>query len=153
MRMSKKVITITEQIVLSILKEMDMELVDIEFVKEGANWFLRVFIDKEGGVDIDDCGKVSEVFSKKLDAVDPIPHAYFLEVSSPGAERPLRTDKDYVRAIGKGVQITTSEPIGGEHVFEGILLSKDQNLTLQIGKKEVMIPVSNIAKARLAILF
>lgn len=151
--MSKKVITITEQLVLPILKDMNMELVDIEFVKEGANWFLRVFIDKDGGVDIDDCSKVSEVLSKKLDTADPIPQAYFLEVSSPGAERPLRTEKDYARAIGKGVQITTSEPIDGEHVFEGILLSIEPNITLQIGKKEVSIPKDNIQKARLAILF
>lgn len=151
--MSKKVITITEQLVLPILKEMEMELVDIEFVKEGANWFLRVFIDKEDGVDIDDCGRVSEALSKKLDEVDPIPQAYFLEVSSPGAERPLKNEKDYLKAIGKGVQITTTEPIEGEQVFEGILLSKDTDLTLQMGKKEIKIPVALIDKARLAILF
>lgn len=151
--MSKKVITITEQLVLPILKEMEMELVDIEFVKEGANWFLRIFIDKEDGIDIDDCSRVSEIMSKKLDEVDPIPQAYFLEVSSPGAERPLRTEKDFQKAIGKGVQITTLEPIDGEQVFEGILVSKDSELTLQMGKKEVKIPSTIIEKARLAILF
>lgn len=151
--MSKKVITITEQLVLPILTEMEMELVDIEFVKEGANWFLRIFIDKEAGVDIEDCSRVSEILSKKLDQADPIPQAYFLEVSSPGAERPLRNDKDFQKAIGKGVHITTLEPIDGETVFEGILLAKDADLTLQIAKKEVKIPANSIDKARLAILF
>lgn len=151
--MSKKVITITEQLVLPIIKEMNLELVDIEFVQEGANWYLRVFIDKEEGVDIDDCTKVSEQLSKKLDEVDPIPQAYFLEVSSPGAERPLRTERDFERAVGKGVHIKTKEPISGEQVFEGILLAKDTELTIQVGKKEVKIPMDLIDEARLAILF
>lgn len=151
--MSKKIITIAEQITLPVLQGMDMELVDIEFVKEGANWYLRIFIDKEGGIHIDDCSRVSEVVSKKLDELDPISQAYFLEVSSPGAERPIRTDKDYLRAIGKGVQITTTEPINGAQVFEGTLLSKDDDVILQVGKEEIVIPVAKIEKARLAIIF
>lgn len=152
-RMSKKIITITEQLVYPILKELGMELVDIEYVKEGTNWFLRVYIDKEGGVDIEDCSKVSEILSKKLDEVDPIPEAYFLEVSSPGAERPLKTEKDYLRAIGKAVHIETTEPIEGETVFEGILLTMDADAVVQTGKKEVSIPRQLINQARLAILF
>jgi ribosome maturation factor RimP len=152
--MSKKVITVTEQLVLPILRSMDMELVDIEYVKEGANWFLRVYIDKEGGVDIEDCSRVSEILSKKLDEVDPIPEAYFLEVSSPGAERPLRNEKDYIKAVGKAVHIETREPVEGDTVFEGILKAReDDHLTIEVGKKEIKIPIPLIEKARLAILF
>ncbi len=82
--MSKKVTNIVEELVTPILADMDLELVDIEYVKEGKNWFLRVFIDSDNGVDIEQCGMVSEKLSEKLDEVDPIPHNYFLEVSSPG---------------------------------------------------------------------
>ncbi len=74
---------------------MQLELVEIEYVKEGKNWFLRLFIDKENGVDIEECGIVSEKLSEKLDEIDPIPHNYFLEVSSPGAERPLKKEEGF----------------------------------------------------------
>ena len=73
---------------------------DIEYVKEGSNWFLRVYADKEGGIDIDDCGRISEYLSVQLDEKDPIADAYFLEVSSPGAERPLKKTQDYYKAVG-----------------------------------------------------
>lgn len=89
--MSTVVETVTE-LVTPILEEQNFELVEVEFAKEGKSWFLRVFIDKEGGIDIEECAFVSEQLSEKLDACDPdpIPQAYFLEVSSPGAERPLK---------------------------------------------------------------
>lgn len=89
--MSSVVETVTEMVT-PILEEQNFELVEVEFVKEGKSWFLRVFIDKDGGIDIEECVYVSEKLSEKLDAVDPdpIPQAYFLEVSSPGAERPLK---------------------------------------------------------------
>lgn len=89
--MSSVVETVTEMVT-PILDEQNFELVEVEFVKEGKSWFLRVFIDKEGGIDIEECAFVSEKLSEKLDAADPdpIPQAYFLEVSSPGAERPLK---------------------------------------------------------------
>ena len=123
--MSKKVTDITEEIVTPILSDMNLELVDIEFKKEGKNWFLRVFIDSESGVDIEDCGTVSERLSEKLDELDPIQQAYFLEVSSPGAERPLKKERDLYKAVGKNVFITTFEPIDGEKAFEGKLLDFD----------------------------
>lgn len=108
--MSKKVTDITEELVSPIVDELGLELVDIEFKKEGKNWFLRVFIDTENGVDIEDCGTVSERLSEKLDELDPITEAYFLEVSSPGAERPLKKEKDIYKAVGKNVHVTTYEP-------------------------------------------
>ena len=94
--MSTVVETVTD-LVTPILEAENFELVEVEFAKEGKNWFLRVFIDKEGGIDLEDCALVSERLSDALDAVDPdpIPQAYFLEVSSPGAERPLKKESDY----------------------------------------------------------
>ncbi|GAB7388255.1 ribosome maturation factor RimP [Bacillaceae bacterium] len=152
--MSEKVTEITTALVRPILEEERMELVDVEYTKEGNNWYLRVYIDKEGGVDIEDCGRVSEKLSKKLDEVDPIPQAYFLEVSSPGAERPLKTEKDFTRAVGKHVYVKTREPVGGASEFQGQLTAFDGvQLHIAEGKKTVVIPYENIAFARLAIVF
>ncbi|OUM89933.1 ribosome maturation factor RimP [Caldibacillus debilis] len=141
-----------------IAEEMGLELVDIEYVKEGKNWFLRIYIDKEDGVDIEECSIVSEKLSEKLDKADPIPHHYYLEVSSPGAERPLKKERDYERAVGKNVWIKTYEPIGGGRIFEGRLTGfSDRILTVEIrenGKtKTVQIPYDKIASGRLAVIF
>ncbi|HRL00211.1 MAG TPA: ribosome maturation factor RimP, partial [Trichococcus flocculiformis] len=88
-------------VVQPIVDEQNLELVDMEFLKEGKNWFLRIYIDKPGGIDIEECALISEKVSEALDAIDPdpIPQAYFLEVSSPGAERPLKTEADMQNAI------------------------------------------------------
>lgn len=156
--MSRNVAEMTEEIVTPILNDLGLELVDIEFKKEGKNWFLRVFIDSDSGVDIEDCGNVSERLSEQLDEKDPIPQAYFLEVSSPGAERPLKKEKDIKNAVGKNVHITTYEPIEGEKAFEGELIQFDGE-TLTIGVKvktrvkQVDIPYKKVASARLAVLF
>jgi ribosome maturation factor RimP len=156
--MSKKVTQIVEEQVTPILEELNLELVDIEFVKEGKDWFLRVFIDSGSGVDIEDCGTVSEKLSEKLDEIDPIQYNYFLEVSSPGAERPLKKDKDFEQAIGKQVYIKTYEPIGGEKVFEGELTSFDGNIVIvtvmiKTRRKSIEIPYEKVASARLAVTF
>ena len=104
------------------------------------------------------CGLVSERLSEKLDAIDPIPHNYFLEVSSPGAERPLKKEKDYQKAIGKNVFIKTYEPIDGEKGFEGILTDYNgETVTVEMKiktrKKTVVLPFDKIASARLAVTF
>ncbi|MBB6443879.1 ribosome maturation factor RimP [Bacillus benzoevorans] len=153
-----KVTEIVSQLASPIIEDLGLELVDIEYVKEGRDWFLRVFIDKEGGVDIEECGSVSERLSEKLDEADPIEHNYFLEVSSPGAERPLKKPADIEKAIGKNVYMKTYEPIDGEKAFEGILTAFDgENVTLEIKvktrKKIINIPYEKIAKARLAVTF
>ena len=153
-----KVAEVIENLVTPIVNEIGLELVDIEYVKEGREWFLRVYIDKDNGVDIEDCGIVSEKLSEVLDAIDPIPHNYFLEVSSPGAERPLKKDKDFAKAIGKNVFIKTYEPIDGEKAFEGILTQFDgQTVTVEVKiktrKKSVVIPYDKVANARLAVTF
>ena len=150
-----KVTDIVTELVTPIVDELGLELVDIEYKKEGSNWFLRVFIDNEvGNIDIDDCALVSEKLSQKLDETDPIPTAYFLEVSSPGAERPLRNDKDFKKAVGKHVNITTKEPIEGASMFEGELLSfEDGKLTVKEAKKTYIISQEQIDTARMAIVF
>lgn len=150
-----KVTDIVTELVTPIVNEMGLELVDIEYKKEGSNWFLRVFIDNEvGNIDIEDCALVSEKLSQKLDESDPIPTAYFLEVSSPGAERPLRNDKDFKKAVGRHVHITTKEPIEGATVFEGELVSfEDSKLTVKEAKKTYVISQEQIDTARMAIVF
>lgn len=153
-----KVTEVVEELVTPILTEIGLELVDIEYVKEGKSWFLRVYIDKDNGIDIEECGLVSERLSEKLDAIDPIPHNYFLEVSSPGAERPLKKEKDYQKAIGKNVFIKTYEPIDGEKAFEGVLTDYNgETVTVDVKIKTriktVVLPFDKIASARLAVTF
>ncbi|MBB3125922.1 ribosome maturation factor RimP [Paenibacillus rhizosphaerae] len=149
-----KIKGIVEQMVQPYLDEHNFELVDIEYVKEGSNYFLRVFVDKEGGIDIDDCGMISEYLSHKLDENDPIPEAYFLEVSSPGAERPLKKKEDLAKAVGKDIFVTVYEQVEGQKEFEGRLLSfEDDVLVISAGKKEYSIPYAKVASARLAIIF
>ncbi|MGF1997990.1 ribosome maturation factor RimP [Enterococcus casseliflavus] len=157
--MSTVVETVTD-IVTPILDAQKFELVEVEFVKEGKNWFLRVFIDKEGGIDIEECAYVSEQLSEQLDQCepDPIPQAYFLEVSSPGAERPLKKEADYQRAVGEYIHVSLYQPIDGEKQFEGFLQSFDENqlvikTRIKTREKERTIDRKNIAKARLAIQF
>ncbi|MCL6457498.1 MAG: ribosome maturation factor RimP [Gorillibacterium sp.] len=153
-RLNDKIKSIIEAITLQFLEENGFELVDVEYVKEGRNYFLRVYVDKEGGIDIDDCSRVSEYISTVLDENDPITEAYFLEVSSPGAERPLKKPQDYVKAEGKQVLVTTHEPVDGLKEFEGKLVAvTDEQLTVQIGKKAYDIPREKVAHARLAIVF
>ncbi|MFJ7729028.1 ribosome maturation factor RimP [Neobacillus sp. NPDC097160] len=153
-----KVTEVVEELAAPIFQELGLDLVEIEYVKEGKNWYLRVYIDKDAGVDIEDCGLVSERLSEKLDEIDPIPHNYFLEVSSPGAERPLKKEKDIEKAIGKNVYIKTYEPINGEKSFEGTLLEFDgQQLKIEVKiktrKKIIEIPYEKVANARLAVIF
>lgn len=157
--MSSVVETVTAMVT-PILEEQNFELVEVEFVKEGKSWFLRVFIDKDGGIDIEECAWVSEKLSEKLDAADPdpIPQAYFLEVSSPGAERPLKKEKDYEKALREYIHVSLYQPVDGEKQYEGFLQSVDaEQLILKIRiktrEKELILDRKNIAKARLAIQF
>ncbi|WP_438350176.1 ribosome maturation factor RimP [Paenibacillus sp. FA6] len=149
-----KIKSIVEEMIQPFMEEHDFELVDVEYVKEGKNWFLRIYVDKEGGIDIDDCGLVSEYLSLQLDQNDPITDVYFLEVSSPGAERPLKKSADVVKAVGKDVLVTVYEALDGLKEFEGRLLSfEDDVLVIEVGKKQHQIPYEKVASARLAIIF
>ncbi len=154
------VVDTVKNIVQPIVDEFQFELVDVEFVKEGKNWFLRTYIDKPGGIDIEECALVSEKISERMDQIDPdpIPQAYFLEVSSPGAERPLKKEADYQNAIGSYINISLYEPVEGQKVYEGTLKDLTEGtltLTIRIKtrEKEIEFDRKKIAKARLAIKF
>jgi len=123
----KKIEEIVKELALPIVEKNSFELVDVEFVKEGPNWYLRVYIDKDGGIGIDDCQIVSEELSDKLDEVDPIKQSYFLEVSSPGLDRPLKTERDFERNKGKKVELKLYKPIEGKKLFEGELIGLIDN--------------------------
>ncbi len=154
------VVDIVTQLVTPIIDAHQFELVDIEFVNEDKSWYLRLYIDKPGGITIDECALVSDELSEKLDELDPdpIPQAYFLEVSSPGAERPLKNERDYKRAVGQYVHVSLYQKLSGEKVYEGTLTElSDTELNLKVNLKGRLktftIPRDNIAKARLAIKF
>lgn len=148
-----------EQLAMPIIEELNLELVDVEFVKEGRSWFLRVFVDNpEAPIDIEQCAVVSEKLSEILDEIDPIEQNYFLEVSSPGAERPLKKDKDFDNALGKFIYIKTYEPIEEAKEFEGYLLSYNEEqveieIKIKTRRKTMAIPRDKIAVIRLAIDF
>lgn len=153
--MSRQVVKVVEDIAQPIVEAEGLELVDIEYSKEGPNWYLRIFIDQNSGaINLDHCSRVSELLSNELDRLDPIPTAYFLEVSSPGAERPLKKEEDFQKAIGKHVHVSTYATIEGQKEFEGSLVSfENEHVTIKIGDKNFTIPRQQIANARLAILF
>jgi len=120
--MGKKIIEeVVTDMVLPIVERNNFELVDVEFLKEGASWYLRIYIDKEGGITIDDCQIVSEELSEKLDKSDPIEQHYFLEISSPGIERPLKRDKDFIKYKDELVEVKLFQPIDGKKIFIGKL--------------------------------
>ena len=116
-----------EEMILPLVEAQRFELVDVEYVKEAGNWYLRVYIDKEGGITVDDCELISRAFSDLLDEADFIEDSYILEVSSPGLGRPLKKEKDYARSMGKELEIRTYRPIDKQKVFYGILLAYDNN--------------------------
>ena len=117
----------TEQFLLPLLEEHQFELVDVEYVKEAGNWYLRAYIDKEGGITVDDCEAVSRRFSDILDEKDYIEDSYIFEVSSPGLGRPLKKEKDFKRNLGEEVEIRTYRAIDRQKEFVGILKSYDEN--------------------------
>ncbi len=111
----------TEALVLPILEERGWELVDVEFVKEGSTWYLRAYIDKPGGITVDDCEVVSRALEAKLDSENFISEAYILEVSSPGLGRAIKKDKDYVRNEGKEIELRLYKPFEHSKEFRGVL--------------------------------
>lgn len=138
-----------------IMNEFAYELVDVEFVKEGPSYYLRIYIDKEGGIAIDDCSLTSKALEAVLDEKDPIELPYVLEVSSPGLDRILKKDKDFERFTGNVVDVKLYEPIGKRKTFQGELLEKTKD-TLKIVEEdgcERVFDVKNVATVRLAILF
>ena len=145
----------TEQLLLPLMEENGFELVDVEYVKEGSNWYLRAYIDKPGGITIDDCELISRALSDLLDQEDFITDSYILEVSSPGLGRPLKKEKDFARSIGKDVEIRLYQPLNKQKEYTGALKSYDAEtvtITLEDGS-DLTIEKSGIALIRLAFDF
>ena len=117
----------TEELLIPILTKYEFELVDVEYVKEAGTWYLRAYIDKPGGIAINDCEVVSRELSDLLDKKDFIDDSYILEVSSPGLGRPLKKDRDFARSIGEEVEIRTYRAIERQKEFTGILKAYDEN--------------------------
>ena len=138
-----------------IVSSFGFELVDVEYVKEAGTWYLRLYIDKEGGITIDDCEAVSRLFSDKLDEEDFIDDAYIMEVSSPGLGRPLKKEKDFKRSIGKEVEIRTYRPIDKQKEFFGVLTAYDEShVTITLDDQEPRVfDRAEIALIRLAFDF
>lgn len=144
----------TEAFVLPIIEENQFELVDVEYVKEGANWYLRVYADKEGGINIDDCVLISRALEEKLDAEDFIEDAYILEVSSPGLGRPLKKEKDYLRSIGKSIDLKLYKAIDKQKEFTGILKEySNGQIVVTIDEVDMTFETKSIANARLSLDF
>ena len=144
----------TEELLEPIVAEQGFELVDVEYVKEAGNWYLRAYIDKPGGITVDDCEVVSRRFSDILDEKDYIEDSYILEVSSPGLGRPLKKDKDFQRSIGKEIEVRTFRVIDKQKEFTGILkeFNKD-SFTIVIEDNEMTFQRSETALVRLAFDF
>ncbi len=145
----------TEEILLPIVEEYGFELVDVEYVKEGGTWYLRTYIDKEGGISIDDCEKVSRRLSDILDEKDYIDDTYIMEVSSPGLGRPLKKEKDFKRSLGKEVDIRTYRMIDKQKEFTGILKDYDKDTVTIVLENETLktFEKGDIALIRLAFDF
>lgn len=137
-----------------VVETLNYELVDVEFIKEGTNWYLRIYIDKPGGITIDDCQAVSEQMSEILDKKDPIEQSYYLEVSSPGLERPLKTERDFIKYKGELVEVKVFQPIDGKKLFEGELVGLiDNKIVINDSGNEIEFEKDKVAIVKRAIKF
>ncbi|HHZ01039.1 MAG TPA: ribosome maturation factor RimP [Tissierellia bacterium] len=143
----KNILSSVRKMAEDILKTTDMELIDVEYVKEGPFKYLRIYIDKPGGVSVDDMADVSRVLSKKLDEADPIEEQNFLEVSSPGLERPFKREEDYIRNIGNLVEAKFYKPLEGKKSMVGVLKEKRENsIVIEAGEESLLIELKDISK-------
>ena len=123
---------------------------DVRFVKEGASWYLRVFIDKDGGIGIDDCTDVSHLIDPIIDEADPISSNYYLEVSSPGIERRLKTEAHFRRYIGSVIDISLYKAVNGSKLITGILKKYENNeITVEADGEDILLSLSSVSKANL----
>lgn len=143
-----------EQLLKQPVAELGFELCDVEFIKEYGDWVLTLYIDKEGGVNIDDCERVSRAVDPLLDTADPIEQAYMLSVSSLGLDRPLKKDADFARNIGKRIEIKLFAPRNGKKEFTGELVSFDEsNIVVKLENDELTIERKALALARPELVF
>ena len=145
-----KVTDTVAQLALPFVESAGCSLWDVEYVKEAGEWFLRIYIDKEGGVSIEDCEAVSRPLSDKLDEADPIESSYIFEVASAGAERPLKRPGDFEQFMGSPVLLKTYKPVDGRKEFSGDLAGYDNGaVTLRIGEEEKRFEKDAVALVRL----
>ena len=142
----------TEELIQPLVDEKGFELVDVEFVKEGSEWYLRVYIDKDGGISVNDCEEISRAFNEILDREDYISEQYIFEVSSPGFTRPLKKEKDYKRSIGRLVDVKLYKPVDKAKEYTGVLSAFDENTVTLDGDNgdSYTLDRKNIAKISLA---
>lgn len=152
--MTNDILNRVHKLAIPILSEAGLELVEIQFRREKRGWVLRVFIDKEGGVTLDDCANISREIGRVLDIEDFISVPYILEVSSPGLTRPLKDERDFLRYRGRLIKVKTFSPVEEFRQFKGRLLGiTDRNIELEVEGRILCIPISNVAKANLEIDF
>jgi len=138
----------------SLLISQKMELVDVEYRREPVGWVLRLFIDKQGGVTLDDCTRVSQEMARSLDVEDFIFNPYHLEVSSPGLDRPLKNERDFIRFCERRIRVKTIDPIGKQKSFKGKLRTcVEGRIEMETDGGIVEIPLSNISRANLEVEF
>jgi len=152
--MAETVIKQVETVALPVLKELGIELVEVQYRREQTGWILRLVIDKQDGISLGDCAAVSREISQLLDIEDFVDQTYNLEVSSPGLNRPLKSMAEFERFVGRKAKIKTKEPISGEHVFIGkINKTEGESIVLEVGTREVTILFSQVTRARLEVEF
>jgi ribosome maturation factor RimP len=150
----KEIVARVRSIADPILMDEGMELVEVDYRREARGWVLRLTIDKEGGVTLDDCSRVSQTVGRELDVEDFISAPYVLEVSSPGLTRPLRSEKDFMKHRNRLIKLRTVDPINNRQQFKGKLLGVSNNqIELEMEEGIVQIPLAKIAKANLEIEF
>ena len=138
----------------NVVEAQGCSLWDVEYVKEAGTYYLRVFIDKEGGVSIDDCEAISRVLDPILDEADPIPDSYVFEVGSAGAERELKRPSDFEQFMGSEIEVKTYRPINGRKAFVGRLASYDNGtVTVTVGNENISLSPQNVARVKLHVSF
>jgi ribosome maturation factor RimP len=155
--MTGRIYSISEQVaglVEQSLEDMGFELVDVEYLSVHGKWVLRLYIDKEGGVTIDDCARVSREMGDLIDVKDVIVHEYILEVSSPGLDRPLKKEKDFKRAIGKKIKVKTATAMEGRRNYIGYLRNFQEGiLYMELENGRIHLPWEDVDKANLVYEF
>lgn len=142
------------EIIEPIVASEGMELVSIDYARESRGWVLRLYVDTAGGVTIDQCARLSRQLGDVLDVKDIVSHPYTLEVSSPGLNRMLKREKDFIAYRGKTITVKTAEPFEQRRNFEGTLLTYSEGaITMDVDNREVTIPLSHITKAQVKYQF
>lgn len=148
-----KITDLVEKEAEAYLEENNLELYLTEYVKEGKDWFLRIYIDKEGGVNIQDCEDFSRFISERLDALDPIERNYYLEVSSPGMDRPLVKDSHYEKYSGSQVDINLYKAVNGSKQLTGILKGlEDDRIAVEVDGETLLLERSAVTRVRLSVI-